>query len=374
MSGFQGPLLKLARESHGWPQVELARRTGVAQGSISKYEKGIQTPSPGHAQTLSEALGFPPSFFEADDARPASVLYRSRSLRSARAEAHVRARLNLARMAAQRLLEDIEFSADVVTRFPDPDSEFASPEAAADQLRSAWWIAPGPVRGLSDFIEAAGGVVARADLGTDAVIAAYMHPLGDPIRWFFINTRVDAGDRVLFSLAHELGHAVLHDSDLVPDTREAESESNQFAGAFLAPARDLRADLPRSRLRLEHLIELKRRWGMSIQALAMRAHQLNVISRDDLSRLYREINARGYGKNEPVHIEAERPQLLAAAIAIHRKHHGYSDEQLATIAKVHPYMLAAIFPEHFQPQGSPRLRVVSGRAGSSQPRSATFGH
>src|SRR4051812_10256655 len=88
-------LLRVAREGTGLTQKDLARESGVAQGSISRYEKGLQTPTPSQLQALADALGFAPGFFLDRDARPAAVLYRSRSLRSAKLETHVRARLNL---------------------------------------------------------------------------------------------------------------------------------------------------------------------------------------------------------------------------------------------------------------------------------------
>jgi Zn-dependent peptidase ImmA (M78 family) len=357
MAAFHGSLLKLAREARGWAQAELSERSGIAQGSISKYEKGLQQPSGSQVSGLSEAVGVAPGFFADGEARPAAVMYRSRSLRSARLEAHVRARLNVARLVAQRLLADIEV--DTVARFPDADMDFESPETAANHLRSAWWIAPGPLEGLCDYLEASGGVVVRADLGTDQAVAAYMHPLSDPVRWFFVNTRVSAGDRVRFSVAHELGHAVLHEGDLAPDSRAAETESNLFAGAMLLPERDFRAELPRGRLRLEHLIELKRRWGVSLQTIAMRAHEVGGLSARDLSRIFREISARGYRTVEPVSVPVERPKLLARAISIHREQHGYDDADLARVAQIEPHMLSDLLPDHFAPPSSPRLRLVN---------------
>lgn len=37
-----GRLLKLAREARGWTQKLLADVSGVAQSSVSKYEKGLR--------------------------------------------------------------------------------------------------------------------------------------------------------------------------------------------------------------------------------------------------------------------------------------------------------------------------------------------
>lgn len=365
MDGFNPGLLKLAREARGWPQTRLSEESGVGQGTISKYEKGLMEPTRGQLEAMAGALELPVSFFEDVAAKPAAVLYRSRSLRSARREALVRARLNLARLVAGRLLADI--AVEGTARFPEPDQTFSGPDSAADFLRSAWWVASGPIDNVSDYLELAGGVVVRADLGHEEVAAAYLHPLGDPIRWFFVNTRMHAGDRVRFSLAHELGHAVLHDSTLVPDTKEAEDESNQFAGSFLVPARELAAELPRRRLRLEHLVELKRRWGVSMQTIAMQAHRIGAISRADLSRLFQEMSMRGYRRHEPVDIPVERPQVLSEALRIHRDEHGFSDEDLAKTANVSLSTLVDLFPEHFaEPRGG--LRIVSGASRRGQLR------
>lgn len=370
MDAFNPALLKLAREARGWPQTALAHEARIGQGSISRYEKGLMVPSHGQVESLAAALGMPTAFFLQPDVRPAAVLYRSRVLKSARLEATVRARLNLARLVAIRLLEDIEVQSNA--RFPNPDREFASPEQAATELRAGWWLPPGPVADLTSAIESAGAVVLRVDLGCDEVDAAYLHPLSDPIRWFFINTRLRAGDRVRFSLGHELGHAVLHEVDFIPDTRQAEQESNSFSGAFMLPADELRADLPRGRLRAAHLVELKRRWGMSMGAIAMRAHHIGAITRGDLTALWKELGWRGYRTQEPVDVAVEQPAVFKSAIGIHRSEHGLSDDELARTAGVSREALASLFPDYFsRPVQRGHLSVVSARqARGAIPRSA----
>ena len=363
MTDFNPALLKLTREARGWPQTALATASGIGQGSISKYEKGLMEPSGSQVEALAAALGMPVSFFGQLDARPAAVLYRSRALRSARLEAQVRARINLARLIGAQLLADVEI--DTVTRFPDPDRGYQTAEEAAQQLRAGWWIPPGPVGNIAAAIEAAGGVVLRVDLGCDEVDAAYLHPLGDPVRWFFVNTRTEAGDRLRFSLAHELGHAILHEVDLLPDTQEAETESNLFAGAFTVPADELRAELPRGRLRVAHLVQLKRRWAVSMGALAMRAHQIGEITKQELSALYREIGWRGYRTREPVDIPLDRPQVFDAALDIHRHEHHLTTEDLAKAANVSLETLEDLFPEHFEAPRRRHLSVVSARRSTS---------
>jgi Zn-dependent peptidase ImmA (M78 family)/transcriptional regulator with XRE-family HTH domain len=352
-------LLRLAREARGWTQKSLAADSGIAQGSLSKYEKGLQTPSETQLEAIAAALDYPVGFFLQTDARPTTVLYRTRSLRSAKVEGQVRARLNLARLVAGRLLDDM--TVESVARFPEPDQTYESPPQAAALLRTAWGIVPGPVDSVSELIEYAGGVVVRVDLGTDQAIAAYLHPLGDQIRWFFVNSRVHSGDRIRFSLAHELAHAVLHEAALIPDSREAELHANEFAGAFLLPAADLLAELPRRRLDLQSLLTLKQHFGVSMQAAAMTAHQAGAISQDELTRLYRELSYRGWRTSEPGQVPVEKPTVLRDAIAVHRDEHGYSDAELAELAQVSPATLADLLPDYFSPPAGTHLRVLSRR-------------
>jgi Zn-dependent peptidase ImmA (M78 family)/DNA-binding XRE family transcriptional regulator len=356
MADVNHRLLRLAREARQLPQVALGEKTGIAQGTISKYEKGLLNPSSQHLAVIADALEFPPSFFLQADVRPANVLYRSRSLRSAKAEAAVRARLNLARLVAIRVLEGIDI--DAPARFPGPDTNFGSPSQAAGEIRRIWWLPPGPIDNVADSIESAGGVVIPVNLGNDAVTAAYMQPMGDPVRWFFVNTNVAAGDRIRFSLAHELGHAVLHTFDPLPDNAEAEQEAHEFSAAFHLPEQDLRADFPRGRVELFDLLELKSQWGVSIQAIASRAQKLDLITRDDLTRLYKQLSARGWRTREPGHVPLERGRVFSAALDVHRGEHGFTDRDLASLAHMNVDGLADLFPEHFAPQQR-RLRVVS---------------
>lgn len=352
-------LLRLAREARGWTQRLLAETSGVAQGSVSKYEKGLQTPSDGQLEALAQALEYPVAFFQQTEARPTTVLYRTRVLRSAKLESQVRARLNLARLVVGRLLEDL--SVESISHFPEPDQTYDHPTQAAAALRTAWRVVPGPVESISELLEFAGGIVVRVDLATDQAVAAYLHPLGDPIRWFFVNSRVQSGDRVRFSLAHELGHAVLHEANLIPDSRDAELSANEFAGAFLLPTADLLAEIPRRRMNLEDLLVLKQRFGVSMQAAAMTAHQAGAISRDELTRLYRELSYRGWRTNEPGRVPVEQPTVLRDAITVHRNEHGYTDAELAELAHVTPTVLADLLPDYFDRPGERHLRVVSHR-------------
>ena len=103
-----------------------------------------------------------------------------------------------------------------------------------------------------------------------------------------VNTR-QAPVRQRFTLAHELGHLLLHDLDelhvdhgfmvrLRSDLSslgldEAEMEANRFAAELLMPTRLLKEDLEGTELDLtddETFRSLAKRYGVSAQALAIR--------------------------------------------------------------------------------------------------------
>lgn len=116
------------------------------------------------------------------------------------------------------------------------------------------------------------------------------------------------GDRQRFTLAHELGHAIMHDG--TGDNQEAEAD--QFASAFLMPVSMAMTELAHPSL--SSLAALKVRWGVSIAALGRRARDLGFMT----EREYREFNIRlstsGMHRREPLPIDPEQPTLIHRTI------------------------------------------------------------
>lgn len=55
-----GRLVRRLRDSHGWSQIELARRAQVAQASVSLLEKGVGNPTISLINSVATALGVHP--------------------------------------------------------------------------------------------------------------------------------------------------------------------------------------------------------------------------------------------------------------------------------------------------------------------------
>ena len=54
-----GDRLRVEREQRGWSGSELARRTGIDQSSISKYERGERFPTSLARERIEDAFGWP---------------------------------------------------------------------------------------------------------------------------------------------------------------------------------------------------------------------------------------------------------------------------------------------------------------------------
>lgn len=127
------------------------------------------------------------------------------------------------------------------------------------------------------------------------------------------------GDRQRFTVAHELGHLLIH-SDVSPPgdaaaSRRIEREAHRFASAFLLPGDPFVDDFRRAggRATLSVLADLKSRWGVSIKAMVVRLGQLGIIDEDHSRSLYKQISSRGWNKNEPVEVGGEKAVWLRKA-------------------------------------------------------------
>lgn len=357
-------MVRLARELRGLTQTALASKAGLPQARLSRIETGQLPATAGDITALAVALKLPDGFFFEPATPAAAPLFRKRAIRSARKLTGIQARLNTAVLIAQRLLDaGIEF--DPPHRFPEPgDFPADAPEVAAAALRRDWRLPVGRVDDVTAAIEAAGGIVLRVDFGTDDATAAFIATHGDGRLWFLINTRETAGDRVRLSLAHELGHAVLHRMLPSYDEAELERQAFAFAAALLLPAPQFDRAIPSNALTLAQARRLKGTFWVSIQAIVRAAYDRGRIDRARYTSLYKQISARQWRTAEPDPLPLEHPQLWPEVLRIHRTEHHYTDPEIAAMAYGTPELLADLFPEHFSaPQQA--LRLVSTRKHAS---------
>jgi Zn-dependent peptidase ImmA (M78 family) len=114
-------------------------------------------------------------------------------------------------------------------------------------------------------------------------------------------------DRLRFSVAHELGHLVLHRGEGKRATLE--SEADIFAAELLTPIESMRNCIPQ-KPKLSQLTLIKSQWGISIKSLIRRARELDYIDQDRAISLYKQMSARGWSKKEPGFVPFEKPRAF----------------------------------------------------------------
>jgi Zn-dependent peptidase ImmA (M78 family) len=339
----------------GVSQTGVAQASGLSQAVFSRIETNIQLADRQQIEQLAHSLEFPVEFFMEPDVPAAVPLFRKRAIRSVNRNRMIQARINVAVLAARRIL-DAGIEVDTPLSFPEPgDVPRDDPVQVARIMRSAWRLPNGRIDNVTQVIEAAGGIVLHVDFGTDDASAAFVGGLTDPRLWFLVNTRESAGDRIRLSLAHELGHAVLHRFLPVHDERRLEAEAHAFAAAFTLPPDEFNTNVDAD-LTLRRARDLKRSYWISMQAIIRAARDRDLISMHRYRSLCKQISARGWRLEEPDPLDVERPSVWANALGVHRHMHGYGDEDLANIAKLTVADLAALFPRDFPP----RFRVIQG--------------
>lgn len=319
-------MLSLARESRGYSQTELARRMGVTQGYVSKLETGIIEIAGDRLEDLAAALRYPVEFFGQRMPFGDSPCLHHRKRQTVRATdlRRIEGECIVAGLVVRNLARGVEIETD--NTFPVMDiDEYESPEVVAQITRSHWGIRPGPIRNLVLVIEAAGGVVLRQVFGTRKIDAiSQWPPDGGPL--FFVNAD-SSWDRTRYTLAHEIGHLIMHTTP----SATMEEEADRFAAEFLMPAVDIAGDL--EGLGLAGLEPLKRVWRVSMAALARRAYELDKITYRQYRRLFMQLGRLGYRRQEPSPLDPEEPQVVGDMLSAHQAS-GLSEEEVARIAKI----------------------------------------
>jgi Zn-dependent peptidase ImmA (M78 family) len=150
-------------------------------------------------------------------------------------------------------------------------------------------------------------------------------------------------DRLRFTLAHELGHLIMH-AFASPDM---ESQADRFAAEFLMPAEDIRAQFVRVTLPL--LMAMKAYWKVSMAALAYHAKRLEAITERQYIRIRTEMSRLGFVKHEPAStdIPREEPVLLRGLVAFHVEHLKYGIEDLGRVLFDYPERIRDFYlPTH----------------------------
>lgn len=345
----------LAREAREYTQKALSEAVQVTQGFLSKVENGRYPPSEEFINDIATALGFPRSFFDQQirlQPLPSSF-YRKRQNISARKIKRIEANANIFLEHLRVLVKPVDLLDIEVPSFPLDEFNW-SPERAAQELRLCWNVPRGPIRNMTQLMESRGIVVAPFDFESRLFDALSIWPDG-PLPIVVLAATHVPGDRLRFSLAHELGHLTMHNSFVPPD-RDIEDEANRFASEFLMPATEIKLFL--RRVSLKSLAQLKAHWKTSMAALLVRALQLECITTNQSQYLWKQMSRLGYKTKEPVTIERERTPFFDSIIRLHLDELDYSRDELCKTLHSSPSDFDNLYGQRGGNGSGPHLRVV----------------
>jgi Zn-dependent peptidase ImmA (M78 family)/transcriptional regulator with XRE-family HTH domain len=324
-------MITLARESRGITQGELASAVGVRQGTISKYESGLITPPDDDLKKIAKELNYHVSFFLQNDSvrgvGSTCLYHRKRQSMPVRELRIIQAKVNIVRMQMARLIRGVEIQTENVFPRMDVEEYESGPEEIAALVRKSWQLPPGPIAHMVNAIEDVGGVIFRWPFGNRKLDAISQCVPGLP-PLFFVNSQAP-NDRVRYSLAHELGHVIMH---RVP-TPDQEREADRFAAEFLMPAKDIGSFL--RPLTVQKAAAMKSFWKVSIAALVKRSFDLGKISESYYRKLFTQLSKLDYRTAEPVELPDEEPTILRDIIGVHLKDHHYSTQELAAALSIY---------------------------------------
>jgi transcriptional regulator with XRE-family HTH domain/Zn-dependent peptidase ImmA (M78 family) len=292
-----GTRLTEARERRRLSQEEVAGLLGVSRVLVSHWERGQRRPSEQMLERLAQIYGVTLAELLEPEGEPArsdlvELLYRD-------AEGGIDARAQAGLGDFVRFLDSYAALADALDEQLDPLTQspfglrkgFTSKEdirRKALEVRDWLRLGLGPAGDLPGLLDDIGVTVYRTALGSDLKVAVSGAFLNHPRLGMCIAVNVETTPgRQLFTVAHELAHALFHSDDeshlvsywLRKD--EKERFADIWAGEFLVPLEGLRRAAEQLGVKTVHhaeeVVHLQRHFGVSYGMTLLRLRQAGLL-------------------------------------------------------------------------------------------------
>ncbi len=333
-----GEKLKTARILAGYTLSELADVLGITKQALSQYENNDTEPKFDiylkllkTLQCKNEFLTTPYTFsFETQN-----TFFRASAAADAIEKRNQEVKTDLVLYLYEFLCEYLELPK---LNLPDLDNDL-SIEEKSNQLRNYWKISNKPIKNIINVLEHNGIIVSsfnplygRLNYKIDGY-TQQVRIKNNKLFCVIVEDYKESWARKNFSLAHELGHIILHNSYNYSELSKSEqnqleNEANLFASAFLLPKDEFIEDMKSVRS-LNDFVRLKQKWFVSIGAMLIRAKQLGIITNDEYLKYIKNYSYHRYRKNEPLDnvIQIYKPSLFKFSLEMLFEN-GYTVEEL----------------------------------------------
>ncbi len=330
MGTFSGEKLKKARLFREMTITRLAEKINMTKQSVSMYENEKAEPSFEALLALSETLDFPINFFTTTfnkNYETDVTYFRSQASASKMSRTSYMTRQEFVCGVYDFLFQHISFPSlnipnihlTLEDRYNDAEYDqklLYEIEYIAQQVRSFWGLGNEPITNLKSLFEKNGifinsikGDGVKVDAFSQRItLIDYKNNIEQENALIALMVGAASESRILFDLAHELGHIVLHqwseNIELInkEEFKLLEKQANMFGSAFLLPETSFGNDVRKYPTNLNYYIELKKKWKVSIQSMVYRAYQLGVLSNNQFKYLMSQISSKDWRKKEPLDI------------------------------------------------------------------------
>lgn len=342
---------KSARLMNGFSLQDLADALDnkLSRQALHRYEKGEVIPDSEKINMLSKTLNVSPDyFFRTTKVELSEIKYRKLKKMSQKKVAVIN---EATKEYLSRYLE-LEEIIGLPHNFENPLIDFGvvttseQVNEAAELLREKWSLGTGPIFNVVELLENKNIKVVRLNVDEDFDGLQTFVNGSIPIM-AYNEKKANKPDRIRFTLFHELAHLLLVFGDVTE--KQKETLCHEFAGAMLLPENAIRVELGnhRSKLSTLELCNIKKQYGISMQAIVMRAKACGIINDYYTKQFFFLIKQLNWKIDEPVEYqgieESNRfEQLLFRALVENQismsKAASLSNKSLAEFKKEHQPM------------------------------------
>lgn len=271
----------------------------VSKQAISKYERGQINPSSEVLIALAKALDVKVDyFFRSSKIEISGFAFRKKAKLTRKEEERIKYQsidflqkyLEIERVLNFSHTAELPIERKVIRNYDDI-------EQAAKEIREKWNLGEAPIPQLTELLEDKGFKVFEVEASDNFVgLSGFAQGMEIPVIAVFKH-----GDcvRKRFTIAHELAHLLLDFSDCGDNNHE--KLCHAFAGALLLPENVIKEELGLNRKKITQweLKKLKGVFGISMQAIMARAHNLGIISQQTYKSFSIYMSKAGWRKEEP---------------------------------------------------------------------------
>lgn len=282
--------IKNARALKGFSQQELADMIGVSKQMISKYEKGESIPASSNLLKLGKALKVKIDYFFKPSKIELGVLnFRKKSSFSNKKQESLEQliKLNLENyLEVEDLLQiDYSFKNSIGNEKVNCIDDI---EKIVFLLRNEWEIGLDPIHNIIQLLEDKEIKVVEL-FDVDDSFDGLATFVNDKFPVVVVNGNFPV-ERKRFTLLHELGHLLLNLPEC--NLKDEENYCNKFASEFLFPKKLVIKEfgIKRDLISLNELIEVQKKYGISIQAIVYRLVDAGIFTENRKVDFYKKIN------------------------------------------------------------------------------------